>query len=169
MQLFFAAGLLTPNAGLAFWFALTFLIFCILLWKTAWTPILSALQEREEKIDDSIKSAEKALAEAKQIQSDNMKARREADQQAQAIIKEAREASDKVRADEIEKTKASVRQLQESATAEIEREKQNAMNDLRTHVADLAIDAAQKILGENLDVDRQRKLVDTFIDELRSN
>ena len=113
--------------------------------------------------------AEKALAEARQIQSDNEKARREAEQEAQRILRDAREASERLRAEELDKTKEQIRQSQELAQAEIEREKQSALDQLRTEVAELAIQAAGKILKENMDGDRQRKLVDQFIDNLPKN
>lgn len=164
-----AANLLTPNPGLAVWMTVTFLILLFLLRKFAWGNITSALAEREQRIDESIKRADRALEEAQRIQADNTKARREADLQAQNILREAREASEKIRADEIEKTRAAVAAMQQNAKAEIDREKQSALNALRSEVADLAIKAAGKILDENLDEDRQRKLVDSFIDEFRRN
>jgi F-type H+-transporting ATPase subunit b len=59
--------------------------------------------------------------------------------------------------------------MQEQAQAEIEREKQGALQELRDEVADLAIDAASKILREDIDSQRQRKLVDDFIGDLPTN
>ena len=59
--------------------------------------------------------------------------------------------------------------MQEQASAEIDREKQGALNELRTEVADLAIKAAEKILEESLDADRQKKLVDGFLKGLPRN
>lgn len=169
MNIFLAADLLTPNAGLIFWKALVFLLLLFLLYKFAWGPILAALREREETIDSSIKRAEHALAEAKQIQQENQKARREAEAEAQRIMRDARETADRVRNEEVEKTRSEIRRLKESAEADIEREKQSALDELRDEVAELAITAAEKILRENLDAGRQRRLVDQFIDELPKN
>lgn len=169
MSLILAQQLINPNWGLAFWIALTFLILVLILRKYAWGPITSALEEREETIDASIKRAEDALAEAKQIQADNQKARREAEQDAQRILREAREQAEKLREEERKKTREQVEHMQEQARAEIEREKQNALDELRDEVADLAIRAASKILDENLDNSRQRRLVGKFIDELPKN
>jgi F-type H+-transporting ATPase subunit b len=59
--------------------------------------------------------------------------------------------------------------MQEQAQAEIEREKQGALQELRDEVADLAIDAAGKILREDIDSKRQRELVDDFIGDLPTN
>lgn len=169
MDIILAADLLTPNAGLIFWKALVFGLLLFLLYKFAWNPIMAALSEREETIDSSIKRAEHALAEAKKIQQENTRARREAEAEAQRIMREARETADRVRTEEVDKTREQIRKLKEQAEADIEREKQSALDELRDEVAALAIGAAEKILRETLDTGRQRKLVDRFIDDLPTN
>ncbi len=166
MALLLAAGLLSPNVGLMFWITLTFLLVILLMRWKAWGPITSALAARESRIEESIRSAEKALEEARLIQADNEKARREAEQTAQHILREARDSAESLRAEELDKTREQIRRMQEQAAGEIEREKEGALNELRTEVADLAIKAAEKILSESLDADRQRKLVDRFLDDL---
>ena len=88
---------------------------------------------------------------------------------AQQILRDAREAADASRAEQVDKTRAQIRQMQETAEAEIEREKQQALAELRSEVADLAIQAAEKILHENLDAGRQKKIVDDFIADLPTN
>ncbi len=169
MNVIIAQNLLAPDAGLAFWITIVFLALLFVMWKFAWGPITSAMAEREETIDTSIKRAERALAEAKQIQADNQRARREAEQEAQRILLETREASERLRSEEEAKTRERIRAMQEQARAEIEREKESALAELRAEVADLAIQAAEKILDENLNDQRQRRLVDSFIDDLPTN
>jgi len=165
----FAASLLAPDLGLIVWIGLTFLILLVLLRKFAWGPITSALSEREDKITESMEQAEKALAEAKQLQADNDKARREAEAQAQSILREAREEAERMRGEEVNKTRDQIQHLQEAAQTEIEREKQSALDSLRQEVADLAVSAAEKILRENLDADRQKKIVKDFLSDLPKN
>ncbi|MDG1755238.1 MAG: F0F1 ATP synthase subunit B [Rhodothermales bacterium] len=164
-----AANLLAPDAGLIVWITITFAVLLFLLKKFAWGPITSALATREDTIRESMEQAERALAEAKQLQSDNTKARREAEAQAQSIIREARDESERLRTEEVDKTRDQIHQLQETAKAEIEREKENALNSLRQEVADLAIQAAEAILRENLDADRQKKIVEDFLGDLSKN
>ncbi len=169
MGIVFAASLLSPSVGLIFWITITFLLLLFVLRKFAWGPITKALTEREERIDASIKSADKALAEAREIQADNERARRQAEQNAQQLMREARETAERLRAEEVDKTREQIRQMQEQAQAEIEREKQGALSELRSEVADLAIEAAEKILGETLDKSRQQKLVRGFLEDLPRN
>lgn len=164
-----AANLLAPNAGLIFWITLTFLALLFVLRKFAWGPITSALTTREEKIQASMDQAEKALAEARQIQADNDRARREAEADAQKLLREAREASERMRAEETERTRNQIRQMQETAQAEIARERDGALAILRAEVADLAIQAAEKVLGSSVDETKQRKLVNDFLGDLGKN
>ena len=169
MEPILAANLLSPNFGLVIWIALTFVALLVVLRRFAWGPITSALDAREIRIKESIEQAQKALAEARQIQADNDRARREADAEAQQLLRQSREAADTLRAEEIEKTRAQIRQMQEAAQAEIERERDGALQYLRKEVADLAIQAAERVLDANLDDDRQRKLVDDFLGGLPKN
>ena len=161
--------LLDPKAGLFFFTLLVFLIVAFLLRKFAWGPITEALATREKTIEDSIHRAEKALAEARQISEDNEKARREAEVEAQRVTREAREAAEALKAAEVEKTREQIRQMQDAARDEIEREKEGALSELRSEVALLAIGAAEKLLSENLDAEKNRRLVKDFIDDVSSN
>ncbi len=169
MTLFLAADLLAPNLGLIFWVGLAFLLLLFVLSKYAWGPITSALTEREQTIETSLTRAERALAEAKQLAADNERARREAEVEAQRIMREAREAAEASRAEQVDRTRDQIRTMQAQAQAEIEREKQQALAELRTEVADLAIQAAEKILHESLDAPRQKRLVEDCIADLPKN
>lgn len=162
-------ALLKVDPGLAFWTLVTFLLVLFLLSRFAWPTIAQALETREKTIQDSMDRAEKALAEARQIQSDNEVARRNAEQQAQTILRDARDAAEQIRTTEKEKLQTEIARMRDAATAEIEQQKQGAIEALRKQVTELAIEAAGKILHENMDSDRQRKLVDRFIDELPKN
>lgn len=164
-----AADLLTPNIGLIVWMSLTFGALLFILKKYAWGPITTALTEREERITESMEQAERALSEAKQLQADNTKARKEAEAEGQRLIREAREAADSLRSEEITNTKTQILNLQEQAKQEIERERDSALDSLRQEVADLAIKAAEKILTENLDEPRQKRIVDDFLKTLSKN
>ncbi len=169
MNIILAADLLDPNFGLVIWLAIVFSILLFILKRYAWGPITSALEDRERTIDESIQRAEKALAEAKQLQADNQRARREAEQEAQRLLRAAREEAERLRGEEVQKTREQIQHLRDQAQAEIEREKDSALDALRAEVADLAIQAAEIILQENLDAPRQRRLVANFIDELPKN
>ena len=164
-----AAGLLSPELGLAFWVVLAFLLLLGLLGKFAWPAILGGLKERESTIEESMTRAERALAEARQLQSDTDAQRQEAGRQAQTILREAREAAAQMRDADVERTKGEIARMQALASADIERQKQQAIGELRSEVAALAIGAAEKILGEQIDAQKQADLVGRFIAEMPTN
>lgn len=164
-----AVNLLSIDPGLAFWTVLIFGLFLWLLGRYAWGPITSALDERERTIEDSLRRADEALAEARQLQADNQKARREAEREAQRILREARETAEQLREEETAQTAAKIKEMQAQAQADIERQKQSAMQELRDEVADLALEAAEKVVGESLDNQRHRRLIDDVIQKLPQN
>lgn len=169
MTTLFAAGIVSPNVGLAFWLIVVFLLVLFVLKRFAWGPITKSLVEREDNIRESLSKAEKALAEAKQLSAANDEARRKALQEANQLVNEAREASERLKSEQIEKTKVEIKRMQEQASADIAREKQVALEALRTEVASLVIQAAEKVVKENLDTPKQRDLVNGFINELSKN
>ena len=169
MTMVVAAGLLEPNVGLIVWISITFLALLLLLRRFAWGPITSALSAREAGIKESLEQAERALSEAKEIQAENTRARRESGASAQRILREARDGAERLRSVEIDKPKDKILHMQEMARQEIEREKDSALDSLRMEVADLAITAAEKILKESLDKGRQQKIVADFLGDLSKN
>lgn len=158
--------MLEINPGLILWTILTFVIVVLILRLTAWKSLLGALTAREESIRTSLDQAEKARQEAERTLEANRKQLARAEEQAQRVITEGRDLGEKLKAEIVEKANASSRSMLAQAKEEIGREKEKALVQLRTEVADLAIGAAGKILDANLDNAKQRMLVDTAIKEL---
>ena len=161
-----ANSLLTANPGLIVWLLIVFSALLYLLSRYAWGPITQALAEREQNIDASIRRAEAALEESKRLQQDNAQARRAAELEAQRLLREAAEEAEALRATEVQRTREDLAAMRARAKKENARERDQALQTLRSEVADLAILGAEKILQENLDAGRQRALVDRFIDGL---
>lgn len=154
------------NPGLIVWTIITFLVVLAILRFTAWKPLLAALASREEKVRSSLERAEKAQQEAQRLLEENQRQLALAEEQSQRIIREGREMGEKLKGEIVEKANASSRHMIDQAKDEIAREKEKALVQLRTEVADLAIAAAGKLLDANLDTPKQRQLVDTAIREL---
>ncbi len=163
------ASLLSLNPGLFFWTVLAFLLLLGLLGKFAWPAILGGLKEREANIEESMMRAEKAAADSARIQASLDSQRQEAGREAQAILREAREQATQMRDADVEKTKAEIARMQAQAAADIDRQKQQAIAELRSEVAALAIGAAEKILSVKIDAAEQSRLVDRFIADTPTN
>ncbi len=159
-------GLLSFDTGFGFWVLFSTLLFLFLMNKYLVPPIMKALKEREERIKDSLDSAEKALAKAEEISKENEKALKEAEIHAQKIRKEALNDADMLRTEKIEKAKKDAAKILEDARVTIEQEKKRALNELRDEVAELAVKSASLIIKSELDVSKNRKLVDSFINDI---
>ncbi len=141
-----------------------------LLVKFAWKPILTSLNEREEGIQNALDAAENAKKEMENLNADNERLLKEARAERETMLKEAREMKDKIIADATEEANAKAGKLIEQAQAAIETEKKAAMAELKTHVASLSIDIAEKVVkGELSDKKKQLALVDSMIGDATLN
>ena len=157
------------DPGVIIWTALTFGLLLLLLSKTAWKPILKALDTREESIRRSIERAEEAKVEAEKLLEENRRELMKAEERAQLLIREARELAEKLRSESVSRAAAEANKVVEKAREEIERDKQQAIMQLHGVVAELAVKAAEKILYEAIDGARQKKLVEQFLNSLQKN
>ncbi len=161
--------MLQLNPGVIIWTAITFGLLLVLLRATAWKPILKALDDREGNIRKSIERAEEAKREAERLLEENRKSRNEAEERAQQLIREAKELSEKVRSEAVSKAQVDANRLLDKARSEIERDKQQALEQLHGVVAELAVKAAEKILKESMDNAKQKKLVEGFLSTMEKN
>jgi F-type H+-transporting ATPase subunit b len=164
-----AGSLLSPNPGLIFWTAITFVIVLLILKKIAWGPILTALEEREKGIQSSIDRAHKAKDESEAILRKNKELLAKADAESDRIIREGKDFAEKLRADISQKAQAEAQKMITSAKEEIEQEKRRALDVLRNEFADLAVRGAEKIIRTTLDADIQKRIVDSMIKDISTN
>jgi F-type H+-transporting ATPase subunit b len=162
--------LVTPSLGLMIWTSLVFIILMVLLSKFAWKPILTAVGERESKIDEALKAADNAKMEMAKLKSENADMRKEALAERDALLKEAREIKDQIVAEAKGAAKDASDKIIESAREEIKAEKASAMSEIKNQVAVLSIEIAEKIVKEQLaGDDKQKALVDNLIDDVNLN
>lgn len=162
--------LVTPDIGLAIWTTLAFIILMFLLKKFAWGPILKGVQEREESIAESLKSAEKAREEMADLQSQNENLLREARIERDHILKEAREAKEEMISTSKSKAQEEADKIIASARENIQHEKMAAISELKNQVATLSIEIAEKIIRERLSSDeKQKELVKNLMDDVNLN
>ena len=160
-------NLVTPDIGLLFWMLLSFSIVLIILKKYAWKPILEALQEREQSIQDSLDQAENARKDIEGMKADNERILQEARNERDILLREARETKDSIVGEAKDAAKKEAEGLLERARQEIHTEKLAALAELKGHVASLSIEIAEKVLKEKLANDEaQNKLVDRLLDEV---
>lgn len=162
-------GVLTVDGGLGFWTVVMFVLLLVVLGKFAWKPIISALDEREKKINDSLQAAEKAKDEAKKISEENKVIIAKAQEEAQQIIAQSRKFAEDLRAENKQKADIEAAERLASAQKDIENLKHQALNDIKDQVAALSVDIAATIIRETLDDAKKKELVNKYISEIQSN
>ena len=158
-----AGGLTDINFGLTLWTIVLFILFAVLMTKLGWGPLLKAIEEREKGIKGAVDNAQKAHTEAQALLAQHKEMLREAGREREDIIKRAMKDAEQLKSDLSARAKAEGDQMVQRARDQIEREKGQAILELRTQVADLAMQAASKIVTSSLTPEAQRKLVDDFL------
>lgn len=156
--------------GLFVWQVVLFLALLFLLRKFAWKPILDAVNDREDGIKDALAAAEDAKKEMQNVTADSEKLLKEARAEREAMLKEAREIKDKLIADSKEQAKVEGDKMIKQAQAAIESEKKAAVADIKSQVANLSVEIAEKVIKEQLsDKNKQLKLVDDLLEDIKLN
>jgi F-type H+-transporting ATPase subunit b len=169
-SLFILGSLITPGIGLIFWTSIVFVILVVLLGKFAWKPILSSIKTRENNIKDALQSAEKALNDMRELQSNNEKIMNQARAERDSMLKEARETKDAIVAEARQKAQADADRILSTAREQIKNEKNAAVAELKNQVAILSIEIAEKILKTELSNDeKQKALVSNLVKDLNLN
>ena len=162
--------LVTPGIGMIFWSTLFFLVLLFILGKFAWPAILTAVKARNESIRLALEAADRAKEEMAQLQADNEKILAEARTERDLLMKEAKEIKDQLIADAREKASEEANKLVKNARESIQREKAGALNDMKEQMASLSVDIAEKILRMKLEESKaQKELVDKLINEADLN
>lgn len=153
------------KTGPILWTIINFVLLLVLLRAVAWKPIIKALESRESSINDALNRAEKATSEAERIMAENQKTLQRAEEESQKVLRDSREFAERLHAEATQHAQEEGRRILDQAQQEIERSKQQALNELRTEVATLAVGGAEKILRQSLDAERQKHVVDQYLNE----
>ena len=159
-------SLVTPAVGLMFWTCIVFTLLVILLKKFAWKPILSAVDDRNEKINSALEAAERAKKEIENLNNDNERILLEAKSERDQLLKEARDIKDVIIKEAKEKASLESEKILNSAKDQINNEKMKALTELKNSVAALSIDIAEKVLRNEL---KEKTNQEQFINGILKN
>lgn len=145
---------------------ISFLIVAALLWKFAYTPILKVLEDRRQKIADSLANADKIKAELARTEAAKQEVLSKANAQANKLIEEARAAAARVQEQETQKAIADAANIIAKAHEAAEQDRAKMMIDLRREVGRLVVDTTSKVTGKILTPDDQKRLVQETTQQL---
>ena len=158
------AGLLTINGTLIAQL-LIFLAMLGVLYRFAWGPLLQILNERRARIAQGVEATEQAKRELEAAEKERQAKLEEARREAQAMLDRIAKQAEDLRKELEAKAREQAEALIARASAEIQQEREKAVQDLRSQVADLAVMAAGRIIGESLDAKKHRELIERTIEE----
>lgn len=161
-------NLLLPDSGLLFWMTIIFLIVFFVLAKFGFPVITGMVEKRTKRIDEALKAAKKAEDAIAHLEQEQERLMAETRNQQAKLLQEAASERDRIISQAKEQAAAEAGKIIDDAKARIEREKEEALRDMRREVALMSMKIAEKVVRKDLESDgAQKQLVDKLLDEIQ--
>jgi F-type H+-transporting ATPase subunit b len=146
--------------------ATNFIVFFYIAYRLVLVPVGERLADRRERIEQGLKDADAARRDREAAADQRAAVLAEARREASDIVARAQKLADEQREKGVTETQAEIERLRANALADIDAERLRALADVRGQVADLALLAAGKVVGETMGGERERRLVDEFLTQV---
>ncbi|WP_026907713.1 F0F1 ATP synthase subunit B [Paucisalibacillus globulus] len=143
-----------------------FLLLLFLVGKFAWGPVMNMMKKREEYVASEIEAAENSRQEAEKAAKEATEQLKQMKLEAQKIIEDAKNAGVKQEQDIIDSARLEADRIKKAAQAEIQNEKEKALQALQDQVASLSVLIASKVIEKELSAQDQEKLINEYIKEV---
>ena len=154
------------NIWTALFILLNFLLLFFVAKKFLFVPVKNMIDSRQKEIDTMYQEADAAKESALALEKEYRAQLADAQQTSDRIVKEAVVRGQNREEEILRQANLEADAIREKASADIAREKKKALNDAKDEISALALEIAGKVVGESLDEDRQKQLVDKFLAEL---
>jgi F-type H+-transporting ATPase subunit b len=146
-------------------YLVNFIVLLGILFFFAYKPLIRLMDQRAERIRESLEAADQARQEAATSREAVEEALNEARQQGQRLLDQTREAAERYRAEEMDRARQEAENFVLRARAEIQRERDAAIEEVRSNFGDLAITAAERVIGRSLDPQAHEDLIAQVLEE----
>ena len=146
-------------------YLINFVILLGILFLFAYKPVLRLLDQRAERIRESLEAADRAREEAAVSRSAIEEQLNEARQEGQRLLDQAREAAERYRGDEMDRARQEVETFVARARSDIQRERDAAIEEVRANFGDLALTAAERVIRRSLDRQAHEELIAQVLEE----
>lgn len=160
---------LSLKPGLFFWSVINFLSFLVVLYLIGAKNFIRNIKNREDFIKESIETAEQNKLATQRIRRESGQRMIDAQKVIDETIKKAHKDAELQAASIVEAAKKERERILNEATAEIERSKQKAIKEIRSEIASLVVSSTEKIIGEKLNTESDKKIIDLCINQLPKN
>ena len=161
-----SGGGLTVNLFWVIVAGANFAVFFLLAWRIVIEPMGERLQERRQRIEQGLKDADAARRDRESAADQRQAVLNEARREASEIVQRAQKVADETREKGVADTQVEIDRMRERAVNEIDVERKRALSDVRNQVAELALAAAGKVVGETMSDEREKRLVDEFLTQV---
>jgi F-type H+-transporting ATPase subunit b len=153
----------------SFWVLIAFLLVIGLFWRMgAHKAVITGLDKRSQKIADELDQARKLREDAQELLAQYQRRQREAEDEAKGIIEQAKKDAAVLAAEQRKKISEQITRRAKAAEEKIARAEAQALAEVRSQTADMAIEIARRIIRERMDQGAQAALVDRAISEVRT-
>jgi len=146
----------------------SFGVLFVVMWKFALPPITKMLDERADKIKESLEKAEDTRVQAERLLDEYKEQLAEARQEANRVIEQGRKVADTMKDEIVAKANEERESMLARAREEIQGEKRTALAELQAQVADLSVAVAGRIIGTTLSADEHKALIEKYVAEVGS-
>jgi F-type H+-transporting ATPase subunit b len=160
------SNILSLKPPLALATVIVFLLLLLILWRTAWGPLARALDERERHNEGLLRSAETARAESERLLAEHRALMAQAQDQVRGILEEARRDADATANTIVQKAQSEAEAARQRAERDIAQARDQALVEIWTRSADMAVTVAGKVLSREIGPDEQRRLAEVAMSEL---
>src|SRR3954451_5423975 len=161
--------LVQTDPGLFIWTIVTFLVLLALLAKFAWTPLLTALEARQNAIRKSLDDAQLAKQELERLNTESALIVNRGRVEAEAIITQSRADGDRLREEIRAKARTEADHIVKNAERQIQLETSRALEQIRREAVDLSVMIASKIIQRNLSKEDNQRLIDEAIKQVETS
>ena len=161
-------NILDPQPSLAIWTVVVFVGLLLVLRQFAWKPLLAALHQREEHLEHVLLETERARNESEQLLAEQRQQLAAAEERISAMIEEGRRTAQATADDIARKAQEEADASKLRAQRDIATAKDQALSEIWSQTADLAVSVAGKVLGRTLNEDDHRRLIDSAVGELNT-
>ena len=156
--------------GVNFWTALftlcNMLITFLILKKLLFKPVKKMIDDRQKEIADQYAEAERRRQEAEQAKLAYDQEIAQAKQKRDEIVREAAELAHRQERDILDAAREEAKAITAKAPSDIRQERRKVFNEMKTEISDIAIEIAEKVTEKEIDSDKHRELIDSFIDQI---
>ncbi len=154
------------------WFLLvtqvvTFLAAMVIVWKLFWGPLTQLMRERSTRIAEDVKRAEQGRHEIEALEADYRRRLGELESQTRQALQDAVARGNQAKDQLLAEARAEARRVLDKAQADLAQERERVVRELRGQITDISLAALERLLGEGLDPQAQRRLLDQFVKDVQ--